>query len=320
MLVSIGIPSYNHAEFLPEAIESCLNQTYQDIEIIIVDDGSTDDSLEIARRYERKYPALIQVFTHPDNQNHGISATANLAFSKTKGAFYCGLASDDVFYPEKTDKQVNYLVNNPDIGWVYSKAKLFGDKSEIVGTDISQDPDPLETLIINNRIYGITLMARRDVWERTGSHDVNLVYSDWDFYVRMLGISKVGFIDEVLAGARVHSRNTSVGNDWKIYHEYSLEVINAFRERHFEPKHLALVNLRRSLYLFGLDRLPEARSSVEDAFNVIDINPGYFAYFLRETPPEYQRWVMGVLPPHYASQVKETAHTHSYWYAEALPG
>jgi glycosyltransferase involved in cell wall biosynthesis len=74
MLVSVGIPSYNHAEFLPKTIESCLNQTYKDIEIIIVDDGSTDNSLEIARRYERMHPSLIQVFTHPDNLNHGGAA------------------------------------------------------------------------------------------------------------------------------------------------------------------------------------------------------------------------------------------------------
>ncbi len=302
MLVSICIPSYNHAEFLPEAIESCLNQTYKDIEIIIVDDASSDNSLEIARQYERNHPSLIQVFTHPDNLNHGISATVNLAISKFKGAFYCGLASDDVLYSEKTQKQVDYLISNPDIGWVYSKAKRFGDISEIVGTDISQDPDPLETQIINNMIWGITVLGRRDVWERAGTHNETLIYSDWEFWARMLRISRVGFIDEVLAGARIHSHNTSVGIDWKENFEYSLEVMTAFRSRHFEPKHLGLVNLRRSVYLFELGRLAEARESLVEAFNVNDSAAEYIAYFSRLTPAEYQRWALGILP--FISRIK----------------
>lgn len=296
MLVSICIPAYNHAEFLPEAIESCLNQTYKDIEIIIVDDGSSDNSLEIARQYERTHPSLIQVFTHADSLHHGISATVNLACSKFKGAFYCGLASDDVFYPEKTQRQVNYLIKNPDIGWVYSKAKMFGAMSDIVGTDISQDPDPLETLIIDNRICGQTVLSRRSVWERTGAYDEALVFSDWDFWMRMLGVAKVGFIDEVLAGWRIHSRNTSVGIALKTGCEYALEVVTAWRARHFEPKHLGLINLRRSGYLFELGRLAEARASLSDAFNASDSAAEYLAYFSRLTSPEYRRWALGILP------------------------
>jgi alpha-1,3-rhamnosyltransferase len=252
MLVSIFIPSYNHAQFLATAIESCLNQTYKNIEIIIVDDNSSDDSLEIARRFEKKYPSLIQVFTHPDNLNHGISATINLAVSKLRGDFYCGLASDDIFYPDKTERQVNYLLEHPDVGWVYSKAERFGERSGLAGTDISTDPDALATLIRNNRIWEITVMGRKEVWNQAGAHDESLVYSDWHFAIRMLEISKVGFIDEALAGARVHSRNTSVGNNWKNYFQYSLDVMTALRNEPFEPRVRALVSRRRYFYLFLL--------------------------------------------------------------------
>jgi alpha-1,3-rhamnosyltransferase len=296
MLVSIGIPSYNHAEFLPAAIESCLNQTYKEIEIVVVDDNSSDNSLEIARQYERTHPSLIRVFTHPDNLNHGVSATVNLALSKSKGAFFCGLASDDVLYPERTEKQINYLLKNPDVGWVYSKAKRFGAINEVVGIDISQDPDPLETQIMRNPIWGITVLGRRGVWERTGDHDETLVYSDWDYWARMLEVSRVGFIDEVLAGARIHSRNTSVGIDWKKNHEYSLEVMNVLRTRPFQFKYLALVNIKRSAYLFELGRLSEAFASLEDAFNVRDSAAEYLRYFFRLTSAKYQQWGMSVLP------------------------
>ena len=77
--VSICIPSYNHAPYLPAAIESALGQTYRDLEVVIVDDGSTDDSLEIARAYERREPERVRVLTHPGHVNRGTAATANLA-------------------------------------------------------------------------------------------------------------------------------------------------------------------------------------------------------------------------------------------------
>ena len=296
MLVSICIPSYNHAEFLPAAIESCLNQTHKDIEIIIVDDNSSDDSLEIARRFEKKHHSLIQVFTHADKLNHGTSATVNLAISKFTGDFYCGLASDDIFYPDKTEKDVNYLIEHPDVGWVYSHAEWFGERSGLVGTDISTDPDPMATLIRNNRIWGITVMGRKEAWKQAGVHDESLVYSDWHFMIRMLEISKVGFINEALAGARVHSRNTSVGNNWKYYWQSALDVMTALRDRPFEPRFRALVDLRRSVYLFLLDRLPEARASFEDGLTKMDKGPGWLAYSLIETPLEYQEWVRSLLP------------------------
>jgi len=79
----------------------------------------------------------------------------------------------------------------------------------------------MATLIRNDRIWGITLMRRKEVWKQAGDHDENLLYADWHFAIRMLEISKVGFINEALAGARVHSRNTSVGNNWKNYYQYS---------------------------------------------------------------------------------------------------
>ncbi len=305
MLVSIGIPSYNHAEFLPEAIESCLGQTHKEIEIVVVDDNSTDDSLEIARRYERRHPSLVRVFTHPDGQNHGVSATVNLAFSKATGAFYGGLASDDVLYPEKTEKELNYLAEHPDVGWVYSKARWFGGRTEVVGADISQEPDPVERLIVSNCIWGITVLSRREVWARVGDHDESLVYSDWDFHVRMLAASRVGFIDEPLAGARVHARNTSVGGEMSKYLEYNVEVMRAILHRPLAARYRALAALRCSVYLFELNRHSEARSSVEDAFEIFDLTPDYFIRFLRATGIEYHRWALSALPHQFARRVAE---------------
>src|SRR5437660_12511814 len=100
-LVSVCMPSFNHAPFLPTAIESVLAQTYPHVELVIVDDGSTDKSLEIARGYASRHPARVKVFTHDGNAHRGASATANLAFQRSGGGYWCGLSSDDAFVRAK---------------------------------------------------------------------------------------------------------------------------------------------------------------------------------------------------------------------------
>jgi len=118
--VSICIPSYNHARFLPAAIESALAQTHKNIEIVIVDDGSTDNSLKIAGSYASKYPSIVFLHTHPGHCNRGISATMNLAAQKSTGEYWSTIGSDDVLYSNKTERQVAYLDKHPNVAWVYS--------------------------------------------------------------------------------------------------------------------------------------------------------------------------------------------------------
>ena len=99
--VSVCIPSYNHAPYLPAAIESVLGQTFADFELVIVDDGSTDNSLEVAETYAARHPSKVRVHTHPGRLNRGISETVNLAYRLTRGEFWMGVPSDDVLHPDK---------------------------------------------------------------------------------------------------------------------------------------------------------------------------------------------------------------------------
>lgn len=227
-LVSVCIPSYNHARFLPEAIESVLAQTYPNVELIIVDDGSTDDSLSIARQYEAKYPDLIQVHTHPNGANRGISATANLAYGFSKGKYWSGLPSDDILCKDKLEKQVKYLEANPEIGFVYSYGDYIDERSNNLpgrfGRDITGDADPLESIIRGNVIPGMSVLARREAVEKVGLHDENLIYSDWDYWLRFFAHCKGGFIPESLVEYRIHSYNTSVGIPSTLNNSHALEV------------------------------------------------------------------------------------------------
>src|SRR5437016_14015646 len=89
-LVSVCMPSFNHAPFLPTAIESVLKQTYPHVELIIVDDGSTDKSLEIAQGYAARYPGRVSVDTHEGNAHRGGVATAHLVFERVGGGYWSG--------------------------------------------------------------------------------------------------------------------------------------------------------------------------------------------------------------------------------------
>jgi alpha-1,3-rhamnosyltransferase len=213
-LVSICIPSYNHAQYLPATLDSTLAQTYPNIEVIVLDDGSTDESLSIARDYETRFPDRVKVFTHENGANRGISRTVNAAFAHSKGKYWMGLPSDDILYPDKIEKQVAFLEKNPELGFVYCYVDYIDSDGKPVpgrlGKDITADADPLKSIILENFIPGMAILARREAIARVGDHDADLIYSDWDFWVRLFSMYKGGFIDESLIGYRVHTYNTSV--------------------------------------------------------------------------------------------------------------
>ena len=108
-LVTVLIPSYNHQKYIKDAILSVINQTYKNIELIVIDDGSSDDSPQIIRSLGKKYN-----FKYIIRENRGICATLNEALNMAKGVYFCGLGSDDMFFPEKIEKQVNFMLNNPE--------------------------------------------------------------------------------------------------------------------------------------------------------------------------------------------------------------
>lgn len=111
-LVSIIINNYNYGRFLSEAIESSLNQTYRNIEVIVVDDGSTDNSIEVIESFQDR---IIPLF----KDNGGQASAFNLGFSKCQGEIICLLDADDVFLPEKVSKIVNVFSTNEQIGWCF---------------------------------------------------------------------------------------------------------------------------------------------------------------------------------------------------------
>lgn len=213
--VSVGVLSYNHAAYLPVTIESVLAQTYQNLEVIIVDDGSPDNSLAIAREYAVK-DGRVKVFTHPNHVNKGTSATCNLVIEKSSGEYIAILGSDDAYYPYTIEEQVKFLDEHADVGIVCGKSQFMDKNGDLLPRILPEkweDENLIEKMIEYCRISAPTVMVRRICYETVGGYRIGMIWNDWDMWMRILINTKwkVGFIDKLLALYRIHDHNVSIG-------------------------------------------------------------------------------------------------------------
>jgi glycosyltransferase involved in cell wall biosynthesis len=202
--VSVIIPSFNCARYVGTAIESVLNQTYRDYEIIVVDDGSTDGTAETVNRYRDKVRYFYQA-------NSGVSSARNLALKVSSGAFVAYLDADDLWYPQKLDRQMQFFDAHSDCGFLHSDVTVIDEEDRIVharfnaGTarSIPQGyctPDLLQRCHIQTP----TVVERRECVEKIGGFDEQLpIAQDYMHWIRIsLNGWAFGYIDEPLAKYR----------------------------------------------------------------------------------------------------------------------
>lgn len=329
--VSICIPSYNHAKFLPAAIDSALGQTYRNVEIVIADDGSTDDSLAIAQGYEKRNPTIVRVVAHPGHRNLGISATENLAFRESRGAYWSVLASDDLFLPRKTERQMKLLQSHGSrAAWVYGVAQYVDAEGNELpgrfGNPLPEGRAGVEMQISANRVPAMTVLARRQCISDTGGYRPGLLYSDWELWVRVAARYVCGFVSAPVVSYRMHGNNTSIGIAGIDNAARALEVMDSLKANAKgyggdldTPRTHALVELQRTRYLFALTRIEDAKQSLSAAFRhypALARNPklfydwmtsGYIAHFHGR---DFFEWVVAHLldetPPSFSQRVQKS--------------
>jgi glycosyltransferase involved in cell wall biosynthesis len=207
--VSIIIPTYNHAALLGEALESVFSQTHRNYEIIVVDDGSTDDTATILQPLIEQ--DVIRYFRQP---KQGVSAARNRGISEAKGLYIAFLDSDDLFEPMKLDIQVKYLQDHPEVGLVHSGFTKFDNAGRDLGY---RDPSWFSGVIYPQILfYWTTLIAidtvivPKKVFDSVGLFNTTLsMGEDLDLWRRIARKYPFGFINKSLARVRVHTGNTS---------------------------------------------------------------------------------------------------------------
>lgn len=211
-MAKIGVIAalFNHERYLSIAIESVLEQTFQDWELIIWDDGSMDRSLEIAQKY-RKRDSRVKVFQHPDGVNLGQEATRNAAIQNTDSEFISLLDTDDYYYPKKLELLLNAFTEES-IGLVYGKTKFLNDQTQQLNdSGIKHEPsgDVLKDLIWDNFICAGSVLFRKKFIDNGMQFDINLkTCGEYPLWVEIASKSKIVHVNEYVSVWRDHGINT----------------------------------------------------------------------------------------------------------------
>ena len=208
MKVSIVTPSYNQAPFLAETIESVLDQDYPDLEYVVVDDGSTDESLAIARRYESRLHALVV------QQNSGQVAAINRGFEHTTGELMAYVNSDDTLLPGAVSEMVAEFAADSELVLVYGDALYTDAGSNRTGYLTSRAWDPREMVRrCDNHVVQPSSMWTRAAWERAGPFDERGYYFfDFEFFLRLSVLGPVKRVARPWSTYREHAESKTMGN------------------------------------------------------------------------------------------------------------
>ncbi|MEM9924523.1 MAG: glycosyltransferase [Cyanobacteria bacterium P01_D01_bin.50] len=222
---SIIIPAYNAIKYLPETLESVLKQTFSNFEVLIINDGSSDNIIEwVADIIDPRVKLISQ-----DNQ--GVSAARNAGIDKSKGEYIAFLDADDLWEPTKLEKQLQCLKKNPSLGLIHTAMMLIDEKGKSLGrTFISNvEGDALKALLEENTIVTSSVIVRRNCLETVGKFDRNLHSSeDWELWVRIASLYPFALIKEPLVFHRQHPHNTT--KNWQMLEQDLHTIEQVFRE------------------------------------------------------------------------------------------
>ncbi len=221
-MVSILVPCYNHEKFIEDCLKSLCEQTYQDVELLINDDASKDDSWgvicdkksELERRFHK-------VYLHRNENNQGITKSLNHLLQHATGDFIKILASDDMLDPLYIEKCVDYMEEHADVDAVITNMYVgeetvdFSTRKESTSLYYKSYPDflgedMLERIYQMDDVAAPSTIVRKTVYDQIGRYDEKLCVEDWDFWLRMLKVGKkFAYIDEPLVTYRKSANSAS---------------------------------------------------------------------------------------------------------------
>lgn len=230
-LVSIVIPCYNHENYIEDSIQSIIDQTYPSIELIIIDDGSKDQSVE---KIQAMLPACEQRFEHVyfnTRPNKGLCATLNEALALCKGKYVSLIASDDMMLAHKTQLQVDYLEQHPEVTGVFAGIELIDSNNQVVDQRVSTPTEySFDDILLNlHDLPTLTQMFHlKDIMD-VGGYDESIKVEDWYMLLKLTQQQKIlKYIPEVVCQYRIHDESFSQ-NGLKMAEEM-MKVIQPYRQ------------------------------------------------------------------------------------------
>lgn len=238
--LSVLMPVYNAGKYLIEAIESIIDQTFYDFEFLIIDDGSTDNSLSIISDYKSKDSRIIFI----SRENLGVTTTLNQLLGLARGKWVARMDADDISHPLRFERQIEYLEKNPKVGVLGTWVEFFGDsnKSKVWKTP-HKHQDCVRRMIFSSPLAHPSVMFRGDLikvglikYEETSMHA-----EDLSLWMQLYNCTQICNLEEVLLKYRIHSKSITRVED-------SIENLSSRFEclKKLYSQHLAIYNIKHS--------------------------------------------------------------------------
>ena len=269
--VSVIIHTYNNEKFIAETVESVLNQTYKDYEIVVVDDGSVDGTRVALKPY-------MQKIRYHYKENGGIASAKNAGISLSETEFVAFLDHDDLWVPDKLQLQMEHFNENPQIGLVYAKYTSFRD-----GKELRTKPEKgysgwiFKELLSKSFIQTSTVVVKRECLDAVGPYDETFFLGDeYDMFLRIARKFQCGFVDKGLTRYRVHDTNAS-NNDFLFDNEnlgVYKKIYNSFTnldgvEKKILRKRIARYSMKVAEGLYSQGKLEESKEYQKEANNFL---------------------------------------------------
>jgi len=290
--VSAIIPAYNAETYLAESLDSALAQTYPNLEVVVTNDGSTDGTADILRRYGDRIKVVHQ-------SNQGLPAARNAGIAAARGQWLAFLDSDDLWDPEKIQRQAEHFRDGVDV--VHSDCRVMDGHGEVTHAVFPRAITPVEcvpsNLLRHNMVFVLTAVVRRTAHKAVGGFDerARRGCEDWQLWLKLAARKAVfHHVPQPLASYRVHGSNMS-GDALRMF-EARLYVLRAFRRDwagYLTPFERAL--LQRRLYetsfqlgygLYHQRRYAEAHRAFRQACRAKPLRPISWAYAILTALPE----------------------------------
>ena len=213
-LVTVLCSCYNHQEFVTESIQSVLNQTYKNIQIIVIDDKSNDNSIAVIEKFLLNYPEILLI---KNKTNLGLTKSVTNAMNYVKGLYFIDLAADDLLLPNCIATQVETFQNSSfdRLAMVYGNAELIKESGEhssyyfeVNGALKTKNKIPSGDIYkhiinMNTTICSVSALYNKSIFDELNGYDTNLSYEDFDYWIRASRNYNIEFIDEVLMQKRI---------------------------------------------------------------------------------------------------------------------
>ncbi|MFC1517591.1 glycosyltransferase family 2 protein [Candidatus Margulisiibacteriota bacterium] len=222
-LISINIPVFNGEKFLEKALQSVLDQTYKDYEIVIIIDGTNDKSEEIIKKYQKLYPEKIR---YQWQKNLGLARTRNNLIKLSKGDYIAILDQDDLWKKDKLEKQMSLFSKDPEVKFVYSSFTFIDDNDDPVN-DFQEKLYRgffFDEYFNNYFIPCPTIIFNKDIIDKVGFFDPAYKYAEeTDFALKASLFYKFDYVPESTCFYRLHEHNTSKNDILTSYEHYKLK-------------------------------------------------------------------------------------------------